>query len=351
MIPTFDKIHLKFKFNGISYTHEELKEVAYSLVKEGEPYEKNAGDFLLDWLNDKDYLQVRSSGSTGIPKDIRIKKQFMVNSAIATGNYFMLSPGDTALHCLPANFIAGKMMLVRAMILGLEIDLVEPSSFPVYDDYKTYDFCAMVPMQIQNSLDRIKNIRTIIVGGAPVSQSLTDALQTLRTKVYATYGMTETCSHIAIRPLNSRSGKTYYKVLEGINISQDERGCLVIVAPDLSEEKIETNDIVKLHSKSEFEFLGRFDNMINSGGIKLFPELIEAKLRDKIKERFFIASKPDDRLGEKVILVIEGNVDTTNASTFKELDPYEIPKSIYIVDRFVEINQKIQRKKTLELLK
>ncbi|HEX9828270.1 MAG TPA: AMP-binding protein [Flavobacteriaceae bacterium] len=351
MIPTFDKIHLKFKLNGINYSHEELKEVAYSLVKEGEPYERTVGDFLLDWLNDKDYLQVKSSGSTGTPKDIRIQKQAMVYSSIATGNYFKLQPGDSALHCLPTNYIAGKMMLIRAMILGLEIDLVEPTSLPIFDDYKHYDFCAMIPMQIQNSLNRLKNIRTIIVGGAPISKSLIDNLQPLKTKVYATYGMTETVSHIAIKPLNIKSQSDHYKILGDIEISQDDRNCLVVNAPKLSEHIIVTNDIVKLHSKTEFEFIGRYDNMINSGSIKLFPELVEAKLRDKIKERFFIASEPDTLLGEKVVLVIEGKEDTTNASTFEDLDFYEIPKKVYAVEKFIEINEKIQRSRTLEELK
>lgn len=351
MIPTFDKIHLKFKLNNNNYTHEELKEVAYSLVKEGAAYERNAGDFLLDWLNDKDYLEVKSSGSTGVPKNIRVKKQAMVHSSIITGNYFKLKPGDSVLHCLPTNFIAGKMMLVRAMILGLEIDLVEPSSLPIFDDHKPYEFCAMIPMQIQNSLKRLKNIKTIIVGGAPVSKSLIEELQLLKTKVYATYGMTETLSHIAIKPLNGKLKSDYYKVLEGVKISQDQRGCLVINAPKLTDEKIVTNDLVNLHSKTEFEFLGRYDNMINSGTIKLFPELVEAKLLDKIKQRFFIASKPDAILGEKVILVIEGKENTTNTSTFEDLDEYEVPKEVYVIEKFIETNQKVQRLKTLELLK
>jgi O-succinylbenzoic acid--CoA ligase len=305
----------------------------------------------LDWLNDKDYLEVKSSGSTGVPKNIRVKKQAMVHSSIITGNYFKLKPGDSALHCLPTNFIAGKMMLVRAMILGLEIDLVEPSSLPIFDDHIPYEFCAMIPMQIQNSLKRLQNIKTIIVGGAPVSKNLTEELQLLQTKVYATYGMTETLSHIAIKPLNGKLKSDYYKVLEGIKISQDQRGCLVINAPKLTDEKIVTNDLVNLHSKTEFEFLGRYDNMINSGTIKLFPELVEAKLLDKIKQRFFIASKPDAFLGEKVILVIEGKENTTNASTFEDLDEYEVPKEVYVIEKFIETNQKVQRLKTLELLK
>lgn len=351
MIPTFDKIHLKFKLNNNNYSFEELKEVAYSLVKEGEPFERNAGDFLLDWLDDKDYLTVKSSGSTGTPKVIRIHKQAMVYSSIATGNYFKMEPGNTALHCLPTNYIAGKMMMVRAMILGLEIDLVEPSSLPIFDDHKHYDFCAMIPMQIQNSINRLKNIKTIIIGGAPISQGLIDNLQSLKTKVYATYGMTETVSHIAIKPLNVKSKSPHYKVLEDIEISQDARNCLVVKAPKLSDEIIVTNDIVKLHSKTEFEFVGRIDNMINSGSIKIFPELVEETLRDKIKGRFIIASEPDPLLGEKVILILEGTENSTNASTFEALDPYEVPKKIYTVEKFVVINDKIQRSKTLELIK
>jgi len=269
-----------------------------------------------------------------------------------TGDYFNLQPGNTALHCLPTKYIAGKMMLVRAMILGLELDLVEPVALPIFDDYKPYDFCAMIPMQIQNSLNRLENIKTIIVGGAPISDKLIVDVQPLKTKVYATYGMTETVSHIAIKPLNAQLGSKHYKVLGGVEISQDDRDCLVVNAPHLSEEKIVTNDIVKLYSKTEFEFIGRYDNMINSGTIKLFPELIEAKLRDKIEGRFFIASEPDETLGEKVILILEGKEDATSPSTFEELDTYEVPKKVYVVDKFVEVHSnKILRAKTLELIK
>ena len=133
MTPKYNKVHNRFKLNGLHYNHEDLKEVAYSLIKEGEAYEKVTGNFLIDWLNDHDYLFVNTSGATGEPKRIRLKKQAMVNSAIATGDYFGLEPGDSALDCLPSHYIAGKMMLVRAMILGLEIDHVEPSAHPLFD--------------------------------------------------------------------------------------------------------------------------------------------------------------------------------------------------------------------------
>ncbi|WP_460219082.1 AMP-binding protein [Psychroserpens sp. MEBiC05023] len=350
MTPKFDKIHLKFKLNGIHFNHNELKEVAYSLVKEGESYEQNIGNFLLDWLDDRDYILTKTSGSTGTPKSIKIKKQYMVNSSVMTGDFFGLEPGQTALHCLPCQFIAGKMMLVRAMILGLELDMAPPTSIPSYDHHKVYDFCAMIPLQLQNSLERLTNIKTVIVGGARVSKALKTSLKGIKVRVFETYGMTETVSHIAVRQLNKNPhNDTGFKTLRDISISKDERGCLVIEAEALSENKVVTNDVVEMLSETEFSISGRYDNMINSGGVKLFPEAIEAKLQELIKERFFITSEKDKDLGQKVVLILESDTSTLNASVFNGLEKFEVPKVIYNLPRFIETpNGKIQRKKSFE---
>ncbi|GAA3640627.1 AMP-binding protein [Flavivirga jejuensis] len=361
MTPKYNKVHNRFKLNGIHYTYEDLMEVAYSFVKEGLPYETFIGEFLLDWLDHNDFIVVNTSGSTGIPKPISIRKQAMVNSAIATGDFFNLKSGDKALHCLPSNFIAGRMMLVRAVVIGLELDLVAPVSQPNFNTKRHYDFCAMIPLQLQNSLDNCQHIKTIIVGGASVSNSLKNRLQNLNSNVYETYGMTETVTHIAVKKINNFNKEkdrntelddaSYFQTLPNISISQDERGCLIIDAPRLSKNKIVTNDFVKCLSNSEFEWLGRYDNVINSGGLKLFPEAIESKLHDKIKKRFFVASSPHKTLGEQLILVLESDSNKLNTSVFLDLDKFEKPKKIYAVERFVETpSGKVQRKKTLELL-
>ncbi|WP_037349037.1 AMP-binding protein [Sediminibacter sp. Hel_I_10] len=350
MTPTYDKIHLKFKLNGINYDHAELKEVAYSLVKEGEVYEKVVGDFLLDWLDEKPHVTVNTSGSTGLPKKILLQKQSMINSALVTGDYFELEPGNTALHCLPSRYIAGKMMLIRAMILGLELDLVSPSSNPAYDDEKVYDFCAMIPLQLKNSLGRLKHIKTLIVGGAPVPTPVKNQLSNVSAKVYETYGMTETLSHIAVKHLNAASEEdAHFELLKNISIHKDDRDCLVINAPQLTEHEVVTNDIVNLISEDTFEIIGRYDNMINSGGIKLFPELIEKKLQDQIEQRFFVASEIDQDLGEKVILIIEGNSNELDTAVFDDLEKFEIPKAIYNLPKFIETEtKKVQRQKTYD---
>ncbi|MCH4552619.1 AMP-binding protein [Aestuariibaculum lutulentum] len=353
MTPTYKNVHLKFKFNGFHYTREYLLELAYDFVKEGKSYEREIGDFLFQWLDDSETIRVKTSGSTGTPKVVELSKQAMVNSALATGDFFKLNPGDAALMCLPATYIAGKMMLVRSIILGLELDVVEPSSALKFDRNKVYDFCAMVPMQLEKVLDKVDNIKTLIVGGAPTSNNLKASIQELKTHVFETYGMTETVTHIALKPINHTSvAKPNFKVLPGVAISQDHRDCLVIEAPKLCQEKIITNDIVKIHSKSEFEWLGRFDNVINSGGVKLFPEQIEAKLQNKIKDRFFIASEPNEVLGEQLILVVESETNDLNSEVFSELDKFETPKAVYALKEFVETSSgKIQRKKTLQSIK
>ncbi|MEC3907960.1 AMP-binding protein [Tamlana sp. 2201CG12-4] len=355
MTPNYTNVHLKFKLDSINYKHQDLMEVAYSYVKEGLPYQQELGNFLLDWLDEKDYVIVKTSGSTGKPKKIRIKKQAMVNSAITTGDFFNLEPGDKVLHCLPSNFIAGKMMIVRAIVLGLEVDMVEPSAIPFIDYEKDYSFCAFTPMQLKNFAKYLKNIKTVIVGGGRVSKTIVESIKDKKPHVYETYGMTETVSHVAVKKLNNfneANTNRHFKTLPGITISKDDRGCLIIDAPHLTENKVVTNDLVEVYSDTSFEWLGRIDNVINSGGIKLYPEDIEMKLQDKIESRFFVTAVPDDTLGEKLVLVVEGNNDTIDKSVFDGLDKYEKPKSVFSLGTFIETTSgKIHRKKTLEKIK
>ena len=349
MIPNYKNIHNRFKINGVHLDKEALFQLAYSSIKEGEAYEKELGEFLLDWLDDKETIQLTTSGTTGAPKIITIKKEAMVYSAIATGNFFDLHPQDKALLCLSARYIAGKMMIVRAMMLGLELDIIAPSSH--LDDVvpnKSYDFVAIVPLQAENSLDKLNQFKKIIIGGAKVSDDLALKLNSVNAKIYETYGMTETITHIAAK----RIGETYFNTLEHVTITIDDRKCLVIDAPSITNEKIVTNDIVEIHNEKQFKWLGRYDNVINSGGIKLFPEQIETKLVSKIPNRFFITGLPDAVLGTKVVLVIEGKEQKIAPSIFDILDKFEKPKDILFLTEFVETEtKKINRIQTLEKIK
>ncbi|WP_010135113.1 AMP-binding protein [Ochrovirga pacifica] len=350
-------MHPSFRLNG-EHFESQLELISFS-----EDVSEDLFWFLQEWFSDSETLIVKTSGSTGTPKLIAIQKEYMRNSAKATGAFFELGAETKALCCLSTEYIAGKMMVVRALELGWHLDVVEPISNPLEDSFETYDFCAMVPMQVKASLWDLQLVKKLIIGGGVVSVGLQEQLQQVSTECFATYGMTETVTHIAVKKLNLvsssaiedtkyRIGKwtSNYKLLPDITISQDERDCLVINAPLLSDEKVITNDIVKIHSETEFEWLGRFDNVINSGGVKLHPEQIERELSKIISQRFFVAGKSDETLGEKLILVIEGEEISLNFSSL-ELSKYEVPKEVFFVKQFVLTEtQKIQRQKTINLI-
>ena len=347
---TSNNFHTSFQINGNSFSNfEEIIDFSSSISED-------LHHFLSLWFSTDVHILAKTSGSTGNPKSISLRKDFMINSALATGSYFQLGENTKALCCLPINFIAGKMMIVRALVLGWNLDIIEPTSNPLGKITKEYDFSAMVPLQLRNSLSKINQIKTLIVGGGVVSRDLDIAIQTVDTKCYATYGMTETITHVAIKKLNKFTqleleSESVYKTLPDVTVSRDKRSCLVIHAPKISDVDIITNDVVEVVSKTEFNWKGRLDHVINSGGVKLHPEEIEQKLSHTIYSRFFIAGIPDEILGEKCILVIEGENYQITKKHFSKLSRFENPKEILFIPKFIETGSgKIQRLKTLELL-
>ncbi|WP_128332095.1 AMP-binding protein [Apibacter sp. HY039] len=299
-------------------------------------WQKNIISFLKDWYNNSETIVTQTSGSTGIPKDIVLTKSAMTESASLTGKYLNLSSGDTALLCMPSLYIAGKMMLVRSIVWNLKLYCIEPSSYPLKNTDKKFTFSAMTPMQVEKSLEKIENIDKLIVGGAQIPSSLLSKLKFLNTDVYESFGMTETISHIALKKVSGNSPCTSFQLLPNTKIRVDRRGCLCIQPSFLSEEII-TNDLVSLVSDREFEWQGRIDNIINSGGIKIFPEKVEKQLKSIINREFIISSREDAVLGKKVILIVEGDVipelkEIVSQFTFDS--KYEKPKEIIYVNQF-----------------
>lgn len=358
--PSFKTLHASFKWNGKSLEKADLATLAEDYLQSDEKYQQDIGEFLQEWLNPKSTIYVQTSGSTGKPRKMLVKKQYMVNSAMATGDFFELRSGTKALLCLPATYIAGKLMIVRALILGWDLHSVKPQAAPFSVTEEKFDFAALTPYQLKHSLPLLNRVKKIMVGGGAVSDSLLTKIQGISTRIFETYAMTETLTHIAARPINGPSKDLPpFQLLKDISIRQDDRGCLLIDAPMVSDDLIRTNDIVRMESKNNFYFLGRYDNVINSGGIKIIPEEVENKLANYLKERFFISDLPDDNLGQKVVLYIETEPSTEKLAAFhkkveaiKDLPKYERPKEIILIPRFKETHSgKIQRNQTKDLLK
>jgi len=311
--------------------------------------------FIKSWGNDEKVIAIYTSGSTGKPKNIELAKEKIQISARKTLEYFKIEEGSSALLCLSLETIAGKMMLVRSLIGGLKLHVVTVSTNPILALKNPIDFVALVPMQLEAAVDtafeKLKSIKTILVGGAPVSEELIQKLKDKKITVFQSYGMTETISHVAIRKIGFET-EEYYQALPGITFSSDEQR-LIIDYPEVLSEKLRTNDCVNLIDSKHFQYLNRYDFIINTGGIKVNPEEIELKLKPLLKQAFFIWFVKDVHLGQKIVLVVQEmiNLKLKKKDFTHYLNKYEIPKNYCQIKDFVlSKSQKIDRIKTMQTI-
>lgn len=322
------------------------KEIDFNSFEIANDYERKVVSFVKDWFSGKEKFEIQTSGSTGKPKIISVERFRMIHSAKMTCSFLELKKRDSSLLCLPVEYISGMMMIVRSIVSGLKMYVKEPSLQPLKDLDHEIDFCAMTPLQVQNSLDKISWIKKLIIGGAEVSNQLRAELEKSPHQIFETYGMTETLSHIALKKI-SPEHQEYFEALLNVSISKDQRDCLVIDAPQLSPQKIVTNDVVDLVDENKFKFLGRADNIINSGGVKIIPEKVEGFIKNYINIEVVLLGKKDEILGNKLVLLVEGEEDENLRKKINQL-PYERkylrPKEIVFVEKFFRTeNGKIQR--------
>lgn len=311
--------------------------------------EREVSTFLAEWNNESKFIQMQTSGSTGNPKKVNVLKEQMRVSARMTGSFFKFEKNQKVLLCLSPRFIAGKMMIVRALEFGMHLILGRLESVP-YRDEEWIDFAAMVPMQVQKSLNEgvsFTQVKHLIIGGAPISFGLQNSILNRKINAYATFGMTETLSHIALAKLER--GPLVYKSLPGVEFDVDDRDCLQIRARNLLQDSLQTNDVVELYSNHAFIWKGRADFVINSGGVKLHPEEVEAKLKKILNCELIVFGESDELLGSALALILESesivDIDWKSA----DLEKYQKPKKVYYLRTFERTETgKINRQKTIE---
>lgn len=311
---------------------------------------------------------MKTSGSTGEPKRMMVEKRRMLNSARITCDFLGLKPGDTALLCMSTDYIAGKMMIVRSIERGLKLITVLPSGHPLdlwslarqesRANHPYIDFAAMVPMQVYNSLqvpeekERLMAIRHLIIGGGAIDDAMEAELRTFPNAVWSTYGMTETLSHIALRRISGPEASEWYMPFPTVKLSTTDEGCLVIDAPEVCADTLTTNDIVELKPDGRFRVLGRKDNVICSGGIKIQIEEVERELKPYARVPYIISKKKDEKFGEIVVLLTEGDTDEMKAICEEHLPKYHRPKLYQHIDKIpLTETGKPARQKILDYLK
>ncbi len=310
-------------------------------------------DFLDEWFDPAPFVQVQTSGSTGTPRVMRAEKRRMEASARMTCGFLGLKAGDTALLCMPLKYIGAKMMVVRALVWGLDLHCVPAAGRPLRAADLSPDFLAMTPAQVHASLDeadearRLEQTRHLIIGGSAVDAALGNRLRTFPHNVWSTYGMTETLSHIALRRLNGPHASDRYTPFDGVSLRLTEQGTLAVRAPAVCTGEIVTNDLAELYEDGSFRILGRADNVINSGGVKIRIEDVEAQLLPLLPRPFQITAVSDPRYGEALVLLVEeaeeeqaGTAATPSEisvhpfeTAFAVLHPYARPKHVFRVNR------------------
>jgi O-succinylbenzoic acid--CoA ligase len=330
-------------------------------------YMASAYDFMHRWVAGEQDFILQTSGSTGVPKLVHIHRRQMEGSAAMTGKALQLGKGTRALVCLNTAYVAGVMMLVRGMELNWELTIIEPTSNPILNLDQQFDFTALVPMQLsvclENKLtrERVGAYGTILLGGAPVSLTLLWQIRQLNQPVYQSYGMTETVSHVALRRLNGGDANAdVYTLLPSVQAGVDERGCLHVAGLMTNGELIQTNDLVEFESDRTFRWLGRADNVINSGGVKIILDKVDEAVAKVLYQagkdiNFFSWYESDEKLGQKLVLFIEkqsGEIEPEKLLTQirTHLSVFETPKHVYFADRFQKTaTDKIDRRQTANM--
>lgn len=345
-----------YPYESISINRREvtIRNIVGGTAPANSDFEKHTFTFIQSWFAGQEEFLLHTSGSTGAPKPVRLMRSQLTASAELTRKALDLRPGDHALVCLDTRYIAGQMMLVRCFVTGMKIVAVEPQANPLsaVDKNSSIDFAAFVPYHVYHILAsgdtyRMSSIRNVIIGGAPLSGDATGTLSGFPSHVYLTYGMTETISHMALQRLDNTNDGVF-KALPGISLSVDGRGCLVIEAPYLDGKQI-TNDLVDLVGPESFRWLGRVDNVLNSGGVKISPEAIERVIesvfdRLNLHHRFVVSACSDAALGDKIVLVLESELvdEVLNETLFKQMESllqaYSRPKKILVLPSFPETN-------------
>ena len=303
-----------------------------SLKIEG-PAAESVSEFLAQWTDGKDYIVAHTSGSTGKPKEIHLLKSDMVRSAEATCRVFGINSDSLLALPLSVDYIAGKMMVVRAIVSGASLWVCKPSN-RISDNRlsERVTLMSVVPSQLEDLIQtgEYRKVERFLIGGSPLSAQLEERLLSLGIDGYVSYGMTESCSHVALR----RLGEGCYTMLDGLDFTTDDRGCLVIESNRFSFAPLVTNDIVERISDRSFRWLGRYDNVINSGGIKLHPEEIERALSGLLcGTEFYVTSRRSEKWGDEAVVVVGGDCDKGKLmmQISQLLPPVQRPKDIIIL--------------------
>lgn len=269
-----------------------------------------------------------SSGTTGDRAGIVHEFESILKHCEIFNQIFPINKNETFAQLILPFSVGGFMLLMRAFYRGSKVEQELNSST---------HFVSIVPTQIfwvtelYRSSFMSSNLKGILIGGASVPKNLEDSLIKLNLPYFKTYGMTETLSFIM---LNDRP-------ISGVEIKLESPGCtLAVKSPSMLKGKMinkcfipfienfyHTSDIAKKVNDDHFLVLGRADDTINSGGIKINLSELKTKIAAEIgKTPFLIFGIKNEYWGQSLALFYQADLEKPH---FKTLLNYEIPKFVF----------------------
>ncbi|MBO6515411.1 MAG: AMP-binding protein [Bacteroidia bacterium] len=318
--------------------------------------------FIRQWYSNL-HIEITTSGSTGKPKNIKLTKELIEWSANNTKKVLELQD-ESVFLCIPVSKVGGLMLLLRSLIFDWDVLIEKASANPMLnlESNHRYTLVSLVPYQLlhimedEASWQKLMRFTTVLVGGASIDKIVENQIIIKsggsKTRFFHSYGMTETASHIAIR----RFGEDWYRVFDDVEVSLQDNKCLNIKIPRL-HINLNTNDLVEIKEHC-LQFLGRSDDAVNSGGVKLLlhtiTDRIDATLaRELLDVDYVLWKQPHPKLGEQLIFIgVKNRLYLLIEEAIKnDIPSIECPKKFYWVDAFERTESgKIDRIATLDKL-
>jgi O-succinylbenzoic acid--CoA ligase len=293
---------------------------------------------------------IHTSGTAGVPKLVEFDRR-AIDAAVASSALALeASPNDPWLCCLPLAHIGRLLVLLRSVLLGAPVAVHPRFDVDAVAAEPDVAFVAVVPTMLGRLLDAgvdVARFRAVLVGGAALPGSLRDRAETSGAIVVETYGLTESCGGVVYdgRPLPGTSvrlaGDTGGIELHGPTLMRgyrfDPGGTAAAFTPD---GWLRPGDAGWLDGDRRLHVIGRLDDLINSGGEKVWPQEVEDVLEThpRIAEAA-VSGREDPKWGQRVVAFVVPT-DPADPPTLDEvrdhvggrLARFKAPRELVVLD-------------------
>lgn len=294
-------------------------------------------------------LVVHTSGTAGLPKLVQFERR-AIDAAVAASAFALeATPRDRWVCCLPLAHVGGMLVLMRGVLLEAPVS-VHPTFDPrLVGAEEGASFISVVPTMLARLLDagvELARFRGILVGGAHLSPDLRERADRAGAPVIETYGLTETCGGVVYDGF----------ALPGVEMRIDDDGGIQLRGPMLMRGYrfdaratsvafteggwLRPGDAGEIDAEGRLHVVGRIDDLINTGGEKVWPQEVEGALREHPKvAEVGVGGRLDPEWGQRVVAFVvptdaaePPTLDELRAFTATRIARHKAPRELVLVD-------------------